>query len=129
MNLLVVYDGDCGFCERSVHFVHSRLRPSSRCTIEFVPWQSLNLAAHGLTEYHVARAVWLLRPDGTRDSGAAVFGLLARRSRGLWPILGYAMRVPPLSWAAAGAYRVVAANRHRLPGSATCAVRSASRGP
>jgi len=37
--------------------------------------------------------------------------------RGLWRVAGRLLSRPPVLWVARPAYAVVAANRHRLPGS------------
>jgi predicted DCC family thiol-disulfide oxidoreductase YuxK len=52
----------------------------------------------------------------------AVAGAL-RAAGGSWAVLGAVLSVPPVSWVAQGVYRVVAANRYRLPGgTAACRV-------
>jgi predicted DCC family thiol-disulfide oxidoreductase YuxK len=85
-------------------------------------WQDLDLAEHGLTLEQVTESVQLLGPDGLRASGArAVAVLLATQPRIGWRVLGRLMLVPPVSWAAEVIYRIIARNRHRLPGSTgTC---------
>lgn len=119
----LVFDGDCGFCTASVRWAERWCRPAVR----FVPWQELDLGAHGLTVDAVTSAVQWLRPRTTPEkpvpSGSAAVGRLLLRSR--WPFrpLGALMLVPPFSWLAAAAYRLVARNRYRLPGSTpACAV-------
>ncbi|MEQ4304269.1 sporulation-delaying protein SdpB family protein [Plantactinospora sp. B6F1] len=120
---LLVYDGDCGFCTASVHFVRRRLRPQVPETVDMVPWRSVDLARYRLTPHDVHRAAYLIRPDGGRLAGAAAFAELARHGRGGWPLLGHLLRRPPVSWLAAALYRLVAAQRHRLPGgTGACAV-------
>jgi hypothetical protein len=45
------------------------------------------------------------------------------RSRWPWRPFGALLLVPPFSWIGAGLYRLIAANRHRLPGGTpACAV-------
>jgi len=117
----LVFDGDCGFCTASVEWLKRRCDPAVR----FVPWQWLDLAAHGLTQAQVTRSVqWLPVSDSApirRGAGAAARVLL--RSRWPWRPLGALMLVPPISWLAAIGYRIIAANRYRLPGSTpACAV-------
>ncbi|GIG62090.1 hypothetical protein Lfu02_64620 [Longispora fulva] len=120
---VVLYDGDCGFCARSIGFVRDRLRPEAAGEIDFAPWQSCDLPVYGLTPDRVRHAVHLLRPDGGVLSGAAVFAQLAGRCRSGWPVVGRVMAGPPGSWAAGAGYRLVATHRHRLPGgTAACAV-------
>ncbi|HEX4787167.1 MAG TPA: DCC1-like thiol-disulfide oxidoreductase family protein [Actinospica sp.] len=118
----LVFDGDCAFCSSSVRWAQRWCRPAVR----FVPWQSIDLAAHGLTEEAVTSSVQWLRPrtDGRPiPSGAAAVGRLLLRSR--WPFrpLGALLLTPPFSWLGRLGYRLVADNRYRLPGgSPACAV-------
>ncbi len=117
----LVFDGDCGFCTASVRFLERWCRPAVR----FVPWQLLDLAAHGLTEPQVQTAVqWLPTPaGGPIRAGAPAVARVLLRSRWPWRPIGALMLLPPLSWIAAAAYRLIAANRYRLPGSTpACAV-------
>ena len=117
----LVFDGDCGFCTASVHILESWCRPDAR----FVPWQMLDLAAHGLTEQQVSKAVqWLpAAADAPIHSGAAAVARVLLRSRWPWRPIGALMLVPPISWLAAGAYHLISVNRYRLPGSTpACAV-------
>jgi predicted DCC family thiol-disulfide oxidoreductase YuxK len=119
----LVFDGDCGFCTASVHILESWCRPDVR----FVPWQMLDLAAHGLTEQQVSKAVqWLsVCADAPIRSGAAAVARVLLRSRWPWRPIGALMLVPPISWLAAGAYHLISVNRYRLPGSTpACAVAS-----
>jgi len=118
----LVFDGDCAFCTSSVQWIKRWCRPAVR----FVPWQQLDLAAHGLTQEQVTSAVQWLRPRTSAKpvpSGAAAIGRMLLRAR--WPFrpAGALMLVPPISWLAAGVYRLIANNRYRLPGGTpACAV-------
>ena len=118
----LVFDGDCAFCSSSVRWAKRWCRPAVR----FVPWQSLDLAAHGLTEEAVTSSVQWLRPRTSAKpipSGAAAVARTLLRSR--WPFrpLGALLLVPPFSWLGAGVYRLIANNRYRLPGGTpACAV-------
>lgn len=108
----LVFDGDCGFCTRCVALVPR----SARRTTTVVPYQRADLAALGLTAAECASAVQWVADDGTRSRGAGAVARLLRDAGGGWRVLGTALLVPPLSWVAALVYRVVAANRMRLPG-------------
>ncbi len=109
----LVFDGDCGFCTSSVRLLHRvGLAPGAAV----VPWQRADLARLGLTREQCEQAVQWVAADGRTDSGArAVAGVLLA-SPPPWPVLGAALRVPPLSWLAAAVYRWGAAHRGRLPG-------------
>lgn len=117
---MLVYDGDCGFCQRCVDFGQRHLpaMPGVR------RWQDLDLAEHDLTLDEVTRAIQLLGPRGLRASGARAVALLLAVQPVLgWRVLGRVMLLPPVSWVAEGVYHLVARNRHRLPGgTVACAI-------
>lgn len=123
----LVFDGDCAFCTTSVNWARRRLGAAA----DFVPWQEVDLAAVGLTRAKVERSVqWLPAPDRTGPirSGAGAVGRLLLTSRWPWRALAAPALIPPFSWVAAIVYRLVAINRHRLPGGTpACAVPAAAR--
>ena len=116
---LLVFDGDCAFCTRSVQFVERRIarHPVIRS------WQSLDLAPLGLTEALCLEAVQLVRNDSSVVSAhIAVAHTLIHGRRG-WAVLGRLMLLPGVRQIAGVVYRWVARNRHRLPGgTAACAI-------
>ncbi|MFF9554905.1 thiol-disulfide oxidoreductase DCC family protein [Streptomyces albus] len=109
---LLIYDGDCGFCTSAVRFGERRVRP--RC--EPVPWQFTDLDALGVTTDRAEHEVLWVTPAGTVYGGARAVAKALLSAPGAWPLLGALMMLRPLRWAADGLYRLVAANRHRLPG-------------
>ncbi|MBA0050842.1 DUF393 domain-containing protein [Streptomyces sp. AJS327] len=110
---VLVYDGDCGFCTSCAHRAQRLVRP--RCTV--VPWQLVDLADLGVSEERAAREVLWVTPPGTVYGGAQAVAKALLSAGGGWAVLGGALRgLPPLRWAAHAVYRLVAANRHRLPG-------------
>lgn len=115
---LLVYDGDCGFCTRSVELA---LRMKVACRA--VPWQQADLAALGLTQEQVTEKVWWVEPGGAKVSGhRAVAAALRHATPALRP-LGALLDAAPLAPVASAGYDLVARNRHRLPGStAACAL-------
>jgi predicted DCC family thiol-disulfide oxidoreductase YuxK len=119
----LVYDGDCGICTRSVE----ALRPLRLARPTVVAWQHVELAELGLTRAQCEREVqWVA--DGRAHGGAQAIARLMLASGGLWVVLGALLRVPPVSWVAAGIYRLVADNRHRLPGGTpACALPPSER--
>jgi predicted DCC family thiol-disulfide oxidoreductase YuxK len=108
----LVFDGDCGFCTRCVALVPR----SARRTTVVVPYQRADMAALGLTAAECAEAVQWVADDGSRARGHAAIGRLLQTGGPAWRIVGTALLVPPVSWLAALVYRLVAANRMRLPG-------------
>lgn len=117
----LVFDGDCGFCTRSAD-VARRVLPAD-CAV--VPWQRVDLVAVGTT---VARAqqevLWVPRTGDVVGGARAVAAALRAAGSG-WALLGRLLQLPPVDRLADVFYRVVAANRMRLPGgTAACALPS-----
>jgi predicted DCC family thiol-disulfide oxidoreductase YuxK len=114
---MLIYDGDCGFCTATARWLDRRVGPDT----DVEPWQALDLSEYELTANDVASAAYWVEPSGELQRGhhAVASSLIA--VGGLWRPLGRLLRTPPVSWLAALGYTVVAANRHRLPGS-TCAI-------
>ncbi len=115
--VLLVYDGECGFCIRSARWIEAHLPADARVE----PWQSLQLDRLGLSEPDVRAAVWWIddRGSGTRRSrGAEAIGRSLVAAGGIWAAAGLLIIHPPLCWLARPAYALIAANRHRLRGRA-----------
>ncbi|AXK32279.1 DUF393 domain-containing protein [Streptomyces armeniacus] len=117
---VLVYDGDCGFCTTSVRFAERRLRPRCAAT----PWQFADLEALGVTRERAEHEVLWVTPPGTVYGGAQAVAKVLLSAPRAWPLLGGALMLPPVRWPAHGLYRLIARNRHRMPGgTAACAVR------
>lgn len=113
--VLLVYDGECGFCVRSARWIAARLPGAARVE----PWQSLELEELKLSQPDVEAAVWWLEDRGRgqrRSRGAEAIGRSLVAVGGAWGIIGRLIVHPPLCWLARPTYALVAANRHRLPG-------------
>ena len=110
---LVVFDGDCGFCTRSIEWGRRRIRRMPTA----VPYQRADLATLGLDEEACRTAVQFVAADGRVTAGErAVASLLL--SAGLpWSPLGWLLALPGIRAVAGVVYRWVARNRHRLPGA------------
>lgn len=109
---MLVYDGDCGFCTRCALWVEAHADH-----VEIRPWQSLDLAAVGLTEAQVRAAAYWVDDDGVEAAERAVARALLRCGPG-YRILGRALLLPGVRRVAAVGYRFVARHRGRLPGPA-----------
>ncbi|MCD0448973.1 DUF393 domain-containing protein [Actinocorallia sp. API 0066] len=119
MRDVLIYDGDCGFCSTCVRFAERRVRPDA----DIAPFQGRDLAALGVTAERAAHEVLWVRRDGRVLGGARAVAAALRAGRPGWRPLGVLLAVPPLSWAAHAAYRLVARYRYRLPGgTAACAL-------
>lgn len=108
---VLIYDGDCGFCTRSVRYVE-------RLPVEVVPvpWQATDLAALGTSAERARHEVLFIDEEDIVYGGARAVSVLLRRCRGAWRATGYVMAVPGISSVASWTYRRIAANRFRFPG-------------
>lgn len=123
---VLVFDGDCAFCTQCANWLTRRLAAD----VTVVPWQHTDLASLGTTR---ARAQYELlwadrdRTPGTnpvRGGARAIAAALCHCKSPILRLVGLALAIPPLTWLARPAYRLIARNRHRLPGgSPACALR------
>lgn len=120
---VLVYDGDCAFCARSVQFI---LRFDRRRTVRFAARDGVHGRAVR-TRHPVLAAVdsllWV-EGHGAREvvrthSDAALAA--ARYLGGIWGVLGVLGGVVPRP-VRDTVYRVIARNRHRLGGGAAACV-------
>jgi predicted DCC family thiol-disulfide oxidoreductase YuxK len=119
-----LFDGDCAFCSSCARFIERRIPTSA----EVVAWQLTDLAALGVTQAEAESAVQWVDPDGTVAAGAAGVSRLLEDAGSLWRPLGWIIGHRPGSWLAGPLYRLVARNRHRLPGGTTaCSLPQAQR--
>jgi len=108
---LLIWDGDCGFCRRSVE--HLRARLGDRVAYE--PYQTAHARFPDIPQDAFRQAVHLVEPDGRISRGAeAVFRSLAcgkstNATSGL-PLLAYRF-VPGFAALTEWGYRQVAAHR------------------
>lgn len=116
---LLVFDGDCAFCTRSVRVLRRWLGRQP----EIQPWQALDLDALNLTREECETAVQWIGLDGRRAAGhVAVARTLIHAGKG-WGLVGRLLLVPGVSWLAARVYSWIARNRHRMPGgTAECSL-------
>jgi predicted DCC family thiol-disulfide oxidoreductase YuxK len=107
---LLVYDGNCGFCARSVQFI---LRHERRHDLKFVPRDS-DLGKDLRRHFHleaVESMLWIADGKAETESGAVLNA--ARYVGGFWGFLGSIGSLVPAplrNWA----YRLIARNRRRL---------------
>jgi len=119
---LLVYDGSCGFCSRSVRFI---LRHERRHDLRFVTRDS-QLGQELRRRFHleaVESMLWIADGEATIESGAVLRA--ARYLGGFWSALAAIGLLVPASLRNA-VYRFIARNRRRLSASAPiCLVPSA----
>jgi predicted DCC family thiol-disulfide oxidoreductase YuxK len=124
---LLLYDGSCGFCARSVQFVLRH--ESGRRTLRFAALESeigLEVRAGHPAIEGVDSVVWLESPDATDAEvvlvrSAAVLRVL-KYLGGVWRVVAALAAVVPRSLADA-AYDFIARHRHKLTrGNPACLV-------
>lgn len=109
---VLIYDGDCAFCTSCARLVERRIRPEAAV----VPWQFADLDQLGITPEQATEAVQWVGADGTVHSGHEAIAAMLLASRRPYRVLGRSLLLPGISALAALTYRLVATNRHRLPG-------------
>ena len=120
---LVIFDGDCGFCTSSAHWLARRLNRRSGPNVALVPWQYTDLAALGTTAERAQREALWVGTDGEIQGGAAAFAEWLIFRGGAYAVAGRLMNLPPVRSLASAVYRMIAKNRHRMPGgSPACAL-------
>jgi predicted DCC family thiol-disulfide oxidoreductase YuxK len=119
---MLLYDGDCGFCTATATWLTGRLRTP----VLVRPWQEVSdLGELGLSTEDVATAVYWVDVYGRRYRGHQAIARALRLCRPPLPAAGALLTLPPVSWLARAAYRITAANRHRLPGATAACGRRA----
>lgn len=108
---LFLYDRDCGFCRSSVVLARERVR--SR--VAFAAWQDVDLDVFGLTPKQARDQAWVVRPDGDLLAGGDAVIEVLRHGRFPFRALSRLLALPGARSLTRVAYRVVSANRHRIP--------------
>ncbi|MER5618857.1 MULTISPECIES: DCC1-like thiol-disulfide oxidoreductase family protein [unclassified Streptomyces] len=117
---LLVFDGDCAFCQAAIQQIRDRARPQMLAA----PWQSLPEPLIRPHLQRLDREVLLLDGETALCGGASALARFlgsspARSYRGMALFL----RIPVVSLLARQIYRWVADNRYRMPaGTAACAI-------
>lgn len=115
---LVLYDGDCGFCARSVALTRGRW---FRAGVAVEAFQRADLLVHNLTVDKCAEVLHVVDTDGVVHVGSDAVAVVLRESRLPWPAVGAVLRLPGVRRLAQLGYAAVAKRRHKLPGgSAAC---------
>jgi acetyl esterase len=109
---VLVYDGQCRFCERCVGLVR---RWDLAGRVGTVPFQDAAAweGTPGLSRDALEQAMHLVSPAGRVFAGAAAASPLLKLLPGGW-ILAAPLALPGAGRIAAAAYRWVARHRHRL---------------
>ena len=109
MSSILITDGNCAFCQRTAK------KLAGIVSTGWINVPSTELTnSYDLTQEQLEHSVWLIEnpeSEPKRYSGAKAVGKVLRIRGGLWGGLGWLTFIPPMSWLAAGMYRVVANNR------------------
>ncbi|OZM72629.1 hypothetical protein CFN78_13400 [Amycolatopsis antarctica] len=116
---VLLYDGDCGFCSRSVRFLEEHNLMGYRAT----PWQRVPDGELTVAFERLQSEVVLVRPGLPVVGGADALAASVRASDSRLRFTGRLLALPGFRAVAHAVYRQVARNRYRLPGgSAACRI-------
>lgn len=107
---VLIYDADCGFCTRSARWL------AQGQDWQAVPWQAVDLASLGLTEQMVSTAAYWTDDGVVTAAGPRAISAALRSHRGWRRAAGVLIDLRPVRPLARAVYRVVATNRHAMPG-------------
>ena len=118
---LVVFDGTCGFCRATV--MRLARAPRLRLAGQLLPYQSADLASCGLTQQEACERMWLVQ-DSQVHGGAQAFAAWFATGSTTARLVGRTLTLPGVRHAGGAAYRLIARNRHRIPGpwERTCTI-------
>ena len=121
----VIFDGDCAFCTSSAHWIGPTAESPRRARMpSWCPGSSPTSTALGTTAERAQREALWVGTDGAIYGGAAAFAEWLRFRGGGYAVAGQLCEAAASSFALASAvYRLIAKNRHRMPGgSPACAL-------
>ncbi|WP_298746448.1 thiol-disulfide oxidoreductase DCC family protein [uncultured Serinicoccus sp.] len=115
---LALYDGDCGFCTRAAGWI-----PRLGARVDVSSLQEHDLAALGVDAGRTGLEMPVVLPDGQVAYGHRAWAQILAHCPQPLRTLGLVLGSRVLERPGAAVYRLVAANRGRLPGgTAQCAI-------
>ncbi len=97
--------------------MRKRLRAPFDEHFEVCSWQSIkDLSQYSLTEQEVRERVYFIHESGRAIGAAAGLSEVGLHMKQPWRLIALIVRLPVLSNLVELIYRLVARNRHRLPG-------------
>lgn len=106
----LIYDGDCGFCRRSLAWGQRNLTAFPRA----IAANTAEARKAGLSRNQLAESIWIIGPDRPLAAAEAAAFILKLQPNVLWRGLGYLMSIWPISVISRAVYFWVARNRGRL---------------
>lgn len=117
MEPIVIYDGDCAFCSSAARFAQARISPDLR----FSAHQLTDLSQYGLTTEQCQQALQYVAADQRIFSGHKAVIQVLKNGSWYWKLIGLLIGLPGFTQITAIGYRLIATNRHKLPGGTpTC---------
>tara|TARA_B100000686_G_scaffold351249_1_gene449444 strand:- start:4135 stop:4521 length:387 start_codon:yes stop_codon:yes gene_type:complete len=104
---LMIYDGDCEFCQRWV----DRFKFVTDNHVDYTPYQDVKNRFSDISESEFVRSVQYVAPDGSRSEGAeAVFRAISTPAKQRW-LFAFYLKVPYFAKLAELIYQLVADSR------------------
>jgi predicted DCC family thiol-disulfide oxidoreductase YuxK len=104
LEVVVIYDGLCHFCEQSVLWIQRKL------TITALPFQSADLSAYNLTREECAKQVYVISENRTYGGAEAIAFLLKQRGNS---VLSATIKIS--GGLGSAGYRWIAGHRNSWP--------------
>jgi len=109
---LFLFDGDCGLCEDIADRMKKRIAPP----VKFVTYQSVDIAALGVSLASCLKGPVFVRADGTHAVGVGAMAGMFRTARYPYRLFGRVMLAPVVFPLLTRLQAIFYRNRHRLPG-------------
>lgn len=106
----LIYDGDCGFCKRSLAWGQRHLTAFPRA----IASNTAEAKSSGLSQKQLDESIWIVGAGEPLGAAAAAAFILKLQPNLLWRALGHVMSWWPFSIVAKAIYFWVAKNRGRL---------------
>ncbi len=110
---LLIYDGECGFCNYSIRYWEKL----TGGRVDYEPYQQAASRFPDIPLEEFKRAIWYIAPDGSRSRAAEASFRTLSHAKGRGFLLKLYRHLPGFKWVSEKAYTFVAAHRpafHRI---------------
>jgi predicted DCC family thiol-disulfide oxidoreductase YuxK len=119
MKTLIIFDGDCGFCQKWIQRIMKWDRFNQFEYVSLQTPEKWKIRAPHLTEEHLKQAMYAISPDHTIFVGFDAFRHISQGIPALlW--LKWLSHIPGVPWIGRHVYAWIATNRFRLGGTVSC---------